>query len=79
MQNAKVKKLMRKDREDFIKKCRYNEENSITNPLKDLYQGLKSLTRKFNPRIEAVKADDGTVICESDEVKQRWKQYCCNL
>ena len=78
MQNAKVKKLMRKDREDFIKKCRYIEENSITNPLKDLYQGLKSLTRKFNPRIDTVKADDGTVLCESDEVKQRWKQYCCN-
>ena len=39
---------------------------------------MKSLTRKFNPRIDTVKADDGAVLCESDEVKQRWKQYCYN-
>ena len=37
------------------------------------------MTRKFNPRIDTVKADDGTLLCESDEVKQRWKQYYCNL
>ena len=80
MQNAKVKKLMRKDKEKFInEKCRHIEEKSITNSLKDLYQGVKSLTRKFNPRIDTVKADDGALLCESDEVKQRWKQYCCKL
>ena len=80
VQNAKVKKLMKKDKEKFInEQCRHIEENSIANSLKDLYQVVRRLTRKFNPRIDTVKDEDGTVLCESDEVKQRWKQYCCNL
>ena len=80
VQNAKVKKLMRKDKEKFInEQCQHIEENSIANSLKDLYQGVRGLTRKFNPRIDRVKDGDGTVLYESDEVKQRWKQYCCNL
>ena len=36
VQNGKVKKLMRQDKEKFInEKCRHSEEKSITNPLKD--------------------------------------------
>ena len=80
VQNATVKKLIRKDKEKFInEQCQYIEENSIANSLKDLYQGVRRLTRKFNPRIDTVNDEDGTVLCESDEVKKRWKQYCCNL
>ena len=44
-----------------------------------LYQGVKGLTRKFNPRSDTVKADDETILCENDEVKQRWKQYYCHV
>jgi len=74
VQNAEVRKLMRKDRQTYInEKCRH-----IENCLKVLYQGVKSMTRKFNPRIDTVNADDRTVLFESDEVKQRWKKYCCN-
>ena len=70
---------MRKDKEKFIsEQCQHIEENSIANSLKDLYLGVRRLTRKFNPRIDTVKDEDGIVLCESDEVKQRWKQYCCN-
>ena len=80
VRNAKGKTLMRKDKEKFInEQCHHIEENSIVHSLKDLYQGVRRLTRKFNPRIDSVKCEDGTVLCESDEMKQRWKQYCCNL
>ena len=79
MQNAKVKKLIRKDKEKSInEQCQYIEENSITNSLQDLYQSVRRPTRKFNHRIDTVKDEDGTVLCENDEVKQRWKQYCCS-
>ena len=40
---------------------------------------MRRITREFNPRIDTVKDEDGTVLCERDELKQKWKQYCCNL
>ena len=70
----KLRSLKRKDKEKFInEQCQHIEENSITHSLKDLYQGVRRLTRKFNPRIDTVKYEDVTVLCESDEVKQRRK------
>ena len=48
--NAKAKKLLRKDKEKFTnKQFQHTEENSNTNSRKDLYQGVKRLTNKFNP------------------------------
>ena len=59
------KKLMRKDKEKFInKQCQHLEENLIANSSKDVYQGVRRLTRKFNPRIDTVKDEDGTILYE---------------
>ena len=68
MQNAKVMKLKRKDKEKFInKQCQHVKKNFIANSLKYLYQGVRRLIKKFNPRVNAVKDEDG-------DVNQRWKK-----
>ena len=40
---------------------------------------MRSLTRKFSPKTDTVKDENGTLLCESDDVKERWKHYCCYL
>ena len=80
IQTAKIQKLMRKDKDKFInEQCQRIEEKFITNSVKDLYAGVKSLTSKFKPSIDTVKEDDGTILCESEEVKRRWQEYCTKL
>ena len=80
IQNATIQKMMRKDKDKFInEQCQRIEEKFITNSVKDLYAGVKSLTSKFRPSIDTVKDDDGTILCESREVKRRWQDYCTKL
>ena len=59
--------------------CQQIEANSITNSIKDLYQGVKNLTRKFRPRIDVIKDENSKMLSESREVKDRWKTYCKKL
>ena len=68
-QNAKIQRLMRRDKEKFIEEqCKKIEENTVTNSTKDLYQGVKNLTRKFKPTMDTIKSEDGTILCDGDKV-----------
>lgn len=79
-QNANVQRLMRSDKNQQINSlCEKIETDSITNSTKDLYQGVKSLTRKFKPTIETVKDKDGVMLSDRSNVKERWKNYCEEL
>ena len=49
------------------------------NSTKDLYQGVKKQTNKFRPTVDNIKDIDNKVLCEGEEVKNRWKQYCYDL
>lgn len=78
-QHKTVQRMMRKDKEKYInEQCQRIEEKSISNSLKDLYQSVKSLTKKFKPTIDTVKSD-GKILYESHEIKDRWKQCCSSL
>ena len=49
-QNAKIQRMMRKDKEKYIKEqCQKIEENAIKNSTKEVYKGVKNLTTKFQP------------------------------
>ena len=55
-QNALVQRMMRKLKEKYInEQCKCIEENSITNSVEDVYQGVKNLTNKFKPTIDTIK------------------------
>ena len=79
-QNAKVQRLMRRDKNQQIDKvCQEIEDNSITNSTRDLYRGIKNLTMKFKPTIDTIKDENGNPLCNGEHVKERWKEYCEDL
>ena len=79
-QNAKIQRKMRKDKEKFIEQqCLKIEKSAVNNSTKELYQGIKNLTKSFKPSADTIKSEDGTVLCDGDKVKERWKEYCYKL
>ncbi|XP_063593072.1 uncharacterized protein LOC134770132 [Penaeus indicus] len=79
-QNATVQRMMRQDNDRKINElCQTIESNSVTNSIKDLFQGVKKLTNKFRPTIDTIKDENNKVLFEGEEVKSRWKQYCYEL
>ena len=80
MQNSKIQKIMREDKENFIvEQCKIVEANRITNSTKGLYQGARNSTRKLKPSNDAVKEEDGTILCDGEDIKKRWKECCSKL
>ena len=79
-QKAIVERLMRRDKNQQINNvCQKIEENSITNSTRDLYRGIKGLTKKFKPTIATEKDENGHALCKGEDVKERWKSYCEDL
>ncbi|XP_042864337.1 uncharacterized protein LOC122248391 [Penaeus japonicus] len=79
-QNFKIQRMMRKDKEKFIQEqCQRIEANSINNSTKEMYNGVKNLTKKFKPSVDTIKDEDDLILCDREEVKDRWKEYCTNL
>ena len=80
IQNALVQRMMRRDKEKCInEQCKRIEDNSITNSIKDLYQSVKNLTNKFKPTIDTIKDENGKILGEAEEVKERWAHYSTDL
>ena len=55
------------------------EENLIKNSTKKLYQGVRNLAKRFRPTIEATKDENGSTLCNGENIKERWEQYCEDL
>ena len=78
--NALIQRLLREDKARQInEQCRKIEDNAVTNSVKDLYQGVRSLTNKSRPTVDTIKNENGEILCEGDRVRERWKEYCDNL
>ena len=79
-QMALVQRMMRKDIEKYInEQCKRIEDNSIRNSIKDLYQGVKTLTNKFKPSIDTIKDENGKIHGEAEEVKERWEHNIAQI
>ena len=73
-QHRKVQRLMRMDKNRYInEQCALIEQNSITNTTKDLYQGVKNLTRKFKAHVDTIKDKEGFIICEGEKYESNGK------
>ena len=59
--------------------CKEIEENSINNSSKELYRGIRNPTKKFQPIVETIKDKSGSTLCNGEDIKERWKQYCEDL
>ena len=72
--------MMRKDKEQFIEdQCKMTEENAMTNSIRELFNGVRSLTRKFRPATNTVKNEAVVILCDREHVKGRWREYCSKL
>ena len=79
-QNSKTQHIMHKDKETFVQEqCQRIEGNAINKSTKELYQGIKNLTKKFHPTVDTIKDEEGILICDRDQVQNRWRSYCLNL
>ena len=56
--------------------CRkFNKKSSA----KELYRGIRNLTKKFRPTNETIKDKNGSTLCNVENIKEGWKQYCEDL
>ena len=79
-QNAKVQRLMRRDKQNQSdEQCQKVEDNAVNNSTKDLYQGVQNLTGRFKAFADTIKSEDGTVLCDGEDVRIRWREYCYEL
>jgi len=51
------------------------ETHSSNNNSSNLFRDVKELTRKIPVKLAVVKNDDGKVLTEGAEIKERWKSY----
>ncbi len=42
-------------------------------------KGIKDLTSRRSPRLPVIKDENGIVLTESDDIKDRWRNYCEGL
>ena len=59
--------------------CEAIEQNSITNTTRDLYRKVKNLTIRFRPIVDTIKDEEGNILYDGPDVKNRWKSFCKDL
>src|SRR5713101_1227784 len=78
--NKAVKSQLRTDMEAHIRQqCDDLESKRITNKSRDHFTAVKNLTNTPLPKLNVVKDENGNILTESNEIKNRWKEYCENL
>ena len=78
--SSEVQLKCRRDKSEYINQlCQELEDQSSHNNIRELFRCVKNLTSKTTARLAIIKDESGKVLTESDEIKNRWKNYCENL
>ena len=56
--------------------CKTLEEQNEKGNMREVFRLVKNMTRKFQPRYGGIKSADGKNLTTTDEISQRWKEYC---
>ena len=71
-----VQQQIKKDKEDwFNEECATLEKLDATHASRQFFQKVKGLNKKLTPRTRNIKAKDGTLLTETKEIKERWKEF----
>src|ERR1043165_8848287 len=74
--NRACQKQARMDREKHLNDmCKEVEEEGVKGRTKTMFAKVREITRKATPRMGSLKARDGNIIADGDEIKNRWKKY----
>ncbi len=75
-----IKQKSRRDKNNHIKHlCKDLETHCSNNNSSNLFRGVKDLTGKAPVKLAVLKDEDGKVLTEGEEIKERWKSYCEGL
>ena len=78
--SSEVQLKCRRDKSEYINQlCQELEDQSSHNNIRELFRCVKNLTSKTTARLAIIKDESGKVLTKSDEIKNRWKNYCENL
>ena len=81
--SSEVQLKSRRDKTEHINQlCKELEDQSSHNNCTELFRHdrcVKYLTSKTTARLAIIKDKSGKVLPESDQIKNRWKNYCENL
>lgn len=72
----KANQVIRMKKRNFIKaNITKLEEFNFQNESKKFYQALKKMTKGFQPRVDACKDQNGSIIVEEEKVLDRWAEF----
>ena len=78
--SSEIQLKARRDKNNHIKmKCQELEDHSQNQNSRSLFRAVKDLTSKSTAKLAVIKDEDGKILTESEEIKDRWKRYCEEL
>ena len=71
-----IQTTARRDKNNHLTKlCKETEDHSSNHNSRNLFKGVKDLTCRRSTRLTVVKDKTGQVLTESDDIKNRWREY----
>lgn len=78
--NQDIKRHCRNDKNKYLNDiCAEIELHGHKNESKDLFNKVNQITRTFKSKSWAVRSDDGKLITDRAQARERWKNYCEKL
>ena len=75
-----IQAAARRDKNTHLNQlCEEIEEFSSKNNSRSLFKAVKDLTNRSTARLAVVKDENGKILTEDEEIKERWRTYCETL
>src|SRR6218665_2700378 len=70
----------RKDKQKWLEKqCEDIEQYAGEYKTRDVFKMIKSINRKWQPRLMAIRDRHGNILMDKEKMKERWTEYCKDL
>lgn len=75
-----IRQACRKDKNKYLNDiCLEIEQHTHKNETRDMFKKIKQITRSFTPKHTAIRSEDGALLTDKSQIKERWKNYCKQL
>src|SRR6218665_3863690 len=70
----------RKDKQKWLEKqCEDIEQYAGEYKTREVFKMIKSINRKWQPRLMAIRDRHGNILMDKEKMKERWTEYCKDL
>lgn len=78
--SREIKQRCRNDKNKYLSDiCHEIEQHAHKNETRDMFKKIKQITRSFTPKFSAIRSEDGRLLTDKAQIKERWKTYCEHL